>query len=121
MVDQGAPESRATKRDLERHVESRDKLLRSLREVLLGAMSAEVARANKEKEDRAITVDDLTPTQLTALVGDPIPTKIESHVCANRGEVETFVNNIGAHRVLSITAYSRGAEHGQKYTIFYKE
>lgn len=116
-----APESRATKWDLERHIERRDELLRALREVLLGAMSQEVIRASKKKEKQGATVESLTSEQLTALYGSPIPALIKSKQVENRGDVETFVNEIGAHKVLSITAYSHGAAHGQRYTVFYRE
>lgn len=115
------PESRATKWDLERHIKRRDELLRALREVLLGAMSQEVIRASKKKEEQGATVESLTAEQLAALYGSPIPARIVSERCWNRGEVETFVNKIGAHRVLSITAYSNGTASGQVYTVFYRE
>lgn len=115
-----APESRATNNDLKRAIRERDHLLVALRSILLGAMSEEVARANKKKEEQGATVESLTSEQLTALVGSPIPVPITSKVFENRGEVEKFVNEIGAHKVLSMTAYSHGATHGQRYTVFYR-
>ncbi len=116
-----APESRATKWDLEQHIKRRDELLEALRKMLLGAMSAEVARASKKKEEQGATVESLTSEQLTALYGSPTPSPIKSSLFDSRGGVVKFVNEIGAHKVLSITAYSHGATHGQKYTVFYRE
>ena len=123
LMDGGpeAPESRATKWDLKRAIETRDKLLRSLREVLLETVAAEVARANKEKREGALTVESLTSDQLTALVGNPIPVRVHSEFFEKAGKVCDFINKIGAHRLVSITAYSYGQSKGQRYTVFYKE
>lgn len=112
------PESRATKHDLERHIRERDALLESLRSVLLATVAnkfAEMAKENKKK-DRAI--DEMTPAQLSALVGDPVPAQVISEFFKNSKEVCEFIDKIGAHRVLYVTSYKHEGQ-GQNYTVFY--
>lgn len=115
------PESRATKADLERHIEKRDILLESLRKTLLSVVSKSV-----EVIENNPPVNQLTDHQLNTMVG-PVDHTVKFDAFDTGEEVCGFINKIGSHNIVSVSSCSNkyikaGQEtnSGVLYIVFYR-